>query len=307
VNLDDLELELRKLPGVRAAGFTDRDDVLLIQLQVSGGDPPSNLTLQATRIAYRHSDKPVALEVVRWRVAPEGRDQPAIAAPIDGALSSRAGIAPIEQEHAPPAPLASGLDDEPLPNSEASEPEPPELLDADEPSIDEEPPAAQATPTLDETVVDAPPEVVDEPVIAPAEPAPVAPATPTIVIQAREQRVRLLAVLTFPDTDELEVHLTYEGRRVIGRAAASTGESGAVGATLEGLRNFAPDLGADLLWAEELAGHEAAHASVVACALQAGGAAVLGIAAGGSRIEAAARSALHALNRTLEERLSPSV
>ena len=111
-------------------------------------------------------------------------------------------------------------------------------------------------------------------------------------------------MLTFPDTDELEVHLTYEGRRVIGRAAASTGVNGAVGATLDGLRNFAPELAADLLWAEELAGHEAAHASVVACALQANDAAVLGIAAGGSRIEAAARSALHALNRTLEERLA---
>ena len=30
--LDDLELELRKLPGVHAAGFEERDDVLLIQL-----------------------------------------------------------------------------------------------------------------------------------------------------------------------------------------------------------------------------------------------------------------------------------
>ncbi len=193
MNLDDLELELRKLAGVRAAGFTDRDDVLLIQLQVSGGDPPPNLTLQATRIAYRHSDKPVALEVVRWRVAPEGRDQPAIAAPIDGALSSRAGIAPIDQEHAPPAPLPSGLDDEPTPSFEADEPEPPELLDADEPPVDEEPPVPEPTPTLDETVVDAPPELVDEPPIAPAEPAPVAPAQPTIAVAARRSSRRAAA------------------------------------------------------------------------------------------------------------------
>ena len=73
MNVDDLELELRKLPGVRAAGFTERDDVLLIQLQVSGDNPPANLPLQATRIAYRHSEKPVALEVVRWRVVPGRR------------------------------------------------------------------------------------------------------------------------------------------------------------------------------------------------------------------------------------------
>ena len=33
-SLDDLELELRKLPGVKAAGFDQRDDVLLVQLQI---------------------------------------------------------------------------------------------------------------------------------------------------------------------------------------------------------------------------------------------------------------------------------
>ena len=229
-NLDDLELELRKLPGVRAAGFTERDDLLVVQVQVAGGAPSPSLSQQAARIAYRHADKPVALEVVRWRTVE----------------------VPVPAPPAVPAPTTA--------------------------------PVAPSTS----------PAVVED---------AVAPHPPR---GDRVARVRLLAVLTFPDTDELEVHLTYEGRRVIGRAAASTGVSGAVGATLEGLRNFAPDLGADLLWAEELAGHEAAHASVVACALQARGAAVLGIAAGGSRIEAAARSALHALNRCLEDRLSPT-
>jgi hypothetical protein len=223
-NLDDLELELRKLPGVRAAGFTEREDLLVVQVQVAGTPPSPSLSQQAARIAYRHADKPIALEVVRWRT-----------------VEVPAAPAPAEVAAAPPAPPA---------------------------------------------VVDAGPPADADPEVAP-----------------RGARVRLLAVLTFPDTDELEVHLTYEGRRVIGRAAASTGVSGAVAATLEGLHNFAADLAADLLWAEELAGHEAAHASVVACALQADGHAVLGIAAGGSRIEAAARSALHALNRTLDAHL----
>ena len=221
-NLDDLELELRKLPGVRAAGFTEQDNLLVVQIQVAGTPPSPSLSQQAARIAYRHADKPIALEVVRWRTV--------------------------------------------------------------------EVPAAPATP---EVAAPPPPAVVDA--------AP--PADTELEAAPRGARVRLLAVLTFPDTDELEVHLTYEGRRVIGRAAASTGVSGAVAATLEGLHNFAPELAADLLWAEELAGHEAAHASVVACALQADGHAVLGIAAGGSRIEAAARSALHALNRTLDAHL----
>jgi hypothetical protein len=300
VNLDDLELELRKLPGVRAAGFTDRDDVLLIQLQVSGGDPPSNLTLQATRIAYRHSDKPVALEVVRWRVAPEGRDQPAIAAPIDGALSSRAGIAPIDQEHAPPAPLPSEVDAEPPPETTASEPEPPEVLGA-EPPIDDEPPA-EPTPTLDETVADAPPELVDEPPIAPAAaPEPAAPA-PTIVIQAREQRVRLLAVLTFPDTDELEVHLTFEGRRIIGRAVASNGILGVVEAMVDGLKVFVPRLEFSASWARELDDERDLH--LVAVELLALDSRRLGIAAGASAIEAAARATLHALNRSISKHLA---
>ena len=99
MNLDDLELELRKLPGVRAAGFTERDDVLLIQLQVSGDTPPPNLPLQATRIAYRHSEKPVALEVVRWRVV-AGAARPAPrrrSSPLEGALGSMAGIEPIDR------------------------------------------------------------------------------------------------------------------------------------------------------------------------------------------------------------------
>jgi hypothetical protein len=68
MNLDDLELELRKLPGVRAAGFSERDDVLFVQVQVAGDDPgDSGLALQTFRIASRHSERPVAVELVRWR------------------------------------------------------------------------------------------------------------------------------------------------------------------------------------------------------------------------------------------------
>lgn len=226
MNLDDLELELRKLPGVRAAGFTERDDLLVVQIQVARDAPATGLAHQAARVAYRYADKPLALEVVRWKTG--------------GAAGGAAA--------------------------------PPTLPAAATTSIE---PGSSAAP------VSAP-----EP-----EPEPDG-GGPT--------RVRLLAVLTFPDTDELEVHLTAAGRRVIGRANASTGAGGAVSATLEALRAFAPDLDADLLWAEELAGHDATAASVVACAIQVDSAPVLGIAAGSSRIEASARSALHALNRTLE-------
>ena len=61
-NLDDLELELRKLPGVRAAGFTERDDMLLVQIQVAGDEPTANLSQQAARIAYRSEERRVGKE-----------------------------------------------------------------------------------------------------------------------------------------------------------------------------------------------------------------------------------------------------
>jgi hypothetical protein len=250
VNVDDLELELRKLPGVRSAGFTERDDVLLIQLQVSGDTPPPNLPLQATRIAYRHSEKPVALEVVRWRVSALPRHVAAGGSAVPAGLESVAGIDPLPEELADAAPVES----EPVVVNGAAE-----------------------------TVV----------AVAPA-PEPRA---------LREQRVRLLAVLTFPDTDELEVHLTFEGRRIIGRAVASNGILGVVEAMVDGLRVFVPRLEFAPSWARVL-NDDAKDAHVVACELIApDDSRRLGIAAGASAIEAAARATLHALNRSISKHL----
>src|SRR5690606_31490586 len=146
------ELELRKLPGVRAAGFEESDDMLLVQLHVADkaeqrADQP--VPVSASRIAARHSDRPVAVEVVRWRAAAV----------------------------APPAVT---------PAVSAPEPE-------------------RRERTSDE-------EEVEE-----------------------SRRARLLAVLAFPDTDELEVHLILEGRRTIGRAPASSGLVGAVEATIDAI------------------------------------------------------------------------
>ncbi|MBM3673582.1 MAG: hypothetical protein FJW88_01315 [Actinobacteria bacterium] len=215
-NLDDLELELRKLPGVRAAGFTERDDVLLVQVHVAGDPQAGAVPLQATRIACRHSDKPVTLEVVRWRVAEIAAPQPT------------------------------------------------------------------------DTVV---------PVPAPTGEVPAG--------AARERRVRLLAVLTFPDTDELEVHLTFEGRRIIGRASASDGALGVVEAAVDGLRAFVDHLELTPAWARELEVEPDREQPMVACQLTtADGAHRTGIATGASAIEAAARATLHALNRVLAPRLA---
>jgi hypothetical protein len=235
MNYDDLELELRKLPGVRAAGFTEADDMLVVQVQVTSDSPGASLSQQAARIAYRHADRPVALEIVRWRTpaAPATPDAPEPLAP-----STAPG-----PDAATPVSAAAGSDGDEL---------------------------------------------------------------PAAVAATRLPRVRLLAVLTFPDTDELEVHLTYEGRRVIGRAAASAAITGAVQATLEGLTEFAAGLDATVVWVEEVKGREGDDAAVIACGLLVADQSVLGIASGGSLIEAAARATLHALNRSLEDRLHPT-
>jgi hypothetical protein len=221
-SLDDLELELRKLPGVRAAGFEERDDMLLVQLHVAERTERTEIPLpvSASRIAARHSDRPVAVEIIRWR-APVAAAPPALAA-----VSARNGSA----EHA---------------------------AGAAEPGSEEE---------------------VDL------------------------RRPRLLAVLAFPDTDELEVHLILEGRRTIGRAAASSGLVGAVEATIDAVRGLGAPFEPHAKWARALDDTTDDERVVVAVALTGiddETTLQYGLAAGASPIDAAARSTLDALNRRL--------
>src|SRR5262245_23012612 len=160
-SLDDLELELRKLPGVKAAGFDERDDMLLVQLHL--GDkidaPEHPVPIDASRIVARHIEERTAVEIVRWRAIP---------AP-GGARAAPAAAAPDVDLTAPPPP-------------------PPAPAPA--------PVAVAAEPGVDET-------------------------------GSGGRRARLLAVLAFPDTDELEVHLILDGRRTIGRSSSSNGLLGA--------------------------------------------------------------------------------
>jgi len=223
-SLDDLELELRKLPGVRAAGFEEREGVLLVQLHVTGmpdrADQP--VPVSASRIAARHSDRPVAVEVVRWR-------------------------------DATPAPPGIGAPE----------------------------------PGMTETVI----------------------VERTVEIDTIETsgstRPRLLAVLAFPDTDELEVHLVLDGRRTIGRATASSGLIGAVDATIDAARALGADFRPRARWARALDDAADDDRVVVAVALQDSdtGEMQYGLAAGASPIDAAARSTLDALNRRLSRLL----
>src|SRR5947209_3887680 len=140
-SLDDLELELRKLPGVKAAGFDEREDMLLVQLHL--GDkvdaPEHPVPIDASRIVARHIEERTAVEIVRWRAIP--------------APGAAAAAAPeVDLTTPPPAPAPA--------------------------------PAPAATPAS---------EATDE--------------------ISGGRRARLLAVLAFPDTDELEVHLILDGRR----------------------------------------------------------------------------------------------
>jgi hypothetical protein len=212
--LDDLELELRKLPGVRAAGFDARDELLIIQLHVVPGlDREASLPLAATRIAARHADRPVAVEVVRWR---------------DAAPDTNAGTEPettaVEQPSAP---------------------------------------------------------AVAEPVAVPQSTG----------------RMRLLAVLSFPDTDELEVHLILDGRRTIGRAPASRGLTAALDATLAAVREFGFPLTPTPRWARAVESADEEALIAVALDEESDNRILYGIAPGTNPTDAAARATLDAINR----------
>ena len=77
MNLDDLELELRKLPGIGWATFSDLGDRLVVQLHAIAG-ARSDVSLEASRIAARHSEVPVAIDLVRWLPPPSPVEHPVL-------------------------------------------------------------------------------------------------------------------------------------------------------------------------------------------------------------------------------------
>lgn len=233
--LDDLELELRKLPGVKAAGFDEREDMLIVQLHVGDkiDSPEHPVPIEASRIVARHVEERTAVEIVRWRAIPGAATAVDVPAP-----------APAP---APPPPVA------PTPEPEG---------------------AAVAEPTTDDGLG----EEVSE-----------------------GRRARLLAVLSFPDTDELEVHLIHDGRRTIGRAPASRGLVGAVEATIEAVRGLGAPIDPRAKWARAIDSNGDGRELVAVALAQENEVTTMqyGLAAGASAIDAAARSTLDALNRQL--------
>lgn len=297
-SLDDLELELRKLPGVRSIGFSEKFDVLLVQVQVIPETVDSSLALQATRIACRHSERPVAVEIVRWRtpgaaIARGGETEsvPGFVAAPAPALDFTTATAPVETPSAPASQASSAYaapEPEPAPEPATQEPQPGSTTEA---------PMAPASVFVETSANNVPP--ADE---SPSD-APTAGETPTLAATAshddvtRERRVRLLAVLTFPETDELEVHLTLDGKRAIGRSEASKELMGSVAATIDALRVFVPGLVVQPAWAQIIETPAEAPILVAIGITSTDSVTRHGLAGGASAIEAAGRATLHALNR----------
>lgn len=65
MSLDDLEVQLRRLPGVVAVSLVEADGLLLVEVQ-AGPDAYDDLPRDATVLAREHTDASVAVEVVRW-------------------------------------------------------------------------------------------------------------------------------------------------------------------------------------------------------------------------------------------------
>lgn len=351
--LDELELELRRLPGVRAVGFSSADDFLMVQVHVSDETSTTTTTaFETARIARRHSILPVSVEIVRWKVPQHTTEieRPVVrsAADADLAGSANGGTiqAPVDDvidlvaEDADNSPSVDDqhfghihLDPESDPvivadresEDAAAIEEVAAIEDADAAAVEPETaipprisPITSVINSFTSPVRRDPPVVVDENVDAPtAEVGALADDSGDDVLQeqsandtaidltmnpALDERVRLLAVLPFPDTDEIEVHLTAGGRRSVGRAPASHGLSGAATATLDALRGFIPEHTYSVSFAHRLP--EASDQFLVVAGITEPDATIapsqrFGVAASSSPSEAAARATLHALNRTL--------
>ena len=113
------------------------------------------------------------------------------------------------------------------------------------------------------------------------------------------ERIALILVTTSSENDEIEIHLSFDELRTIGRAPTNRGLLGAIDATVFAISELTGSDEFHAEWARSLEpGPE--HASLVAVGLTnaQGTDTRHGIAGGSSPIEAAARATLNALNRT---------
>lgn len=261
MNLDDLELELRKLPGIRWAAFSDVGDRLLVQLHAMQS-ARSDVALEASRIAARHCELPISVDLVRWLPPPKTSEHTML----------------HSNGSAPPPP--------PVPPTSAAPPA--RAAPQSFPSFTSLPSSSSTGPSSWSRSL-AP--------VATAAGHPAAPPPPAW----HEPRLEILGLLTLTDTDEIEVHLTDGAARTIGRASRRHGLLGAVEATLEAVRGFpiTIELPVAPAWAQPIQS-TAGGRSVVAVALaRLGSEECYGLASGNGEVEAAAAATLDALHRNL--------
>lgn len=309
-HLDILELELRKLDGVRTVGFSSQHDVLYIQLFVNSKTGVAQLPFEATRIAQRHSSSPVAVELVRWSntevntgseqsLSPyfSGVSQEAPPAKEQEPSDARAGsIGSVPSFTPVPEPVHNVVEEEYDDINDIRE-EPSDYVDMSYPEIfaQEEDSAGVDSEAHSENFVtshDQNPPLADD-------------DSEEIDLELEQKkdgvaldRIALLTVTTSSENDEIEVHLSYDDLRTIGRAPTNRGLLGAIDATVQAIAELTGNDDFHAEWARSLE-PGAEHASLVAVGLtnSEGTDTRHGIAGGSSPIDAAARATLNALNR----------
>jgi hypothetical protein len=327
---DSLELELRKLPGVASVGFSGQDGHLTVHLAVPAGLDNASVRAEAQELARAHFDHPVSVAVgVLGGLADgaplgsEDEDDPVGEARVlrsaanDWASSAAAAVLADVEKAGPPDTQRVELVER---RAERAEHE--ELAHGTKASGREEAPRSieeeRVEPApLSNRAVGLIPEPEDEPPGNEAD-AAVEGATfgtdrpssrrqtgrratdmvqPSPGVSRPRPRVALLGVHLVDGGREVEVHLSHEARRTVGRARAGKSVSTAL-ATLEALQ----DLGLPVPFTVR---------SAVRLGLGIDGAVVVTLAGpGGDRMglgraattdHATVKATLQALNRFLEE------
>jgi hypothetical protein len=321
-HLDVLELELRKLDGVRAVGFSSQHDVLYIQLFIDAHISRESLPFEATRIAQRHSSSPVAVELVRWiNTAPLLPTTPALAPQFSG-MGDVTEEPQVTVDATPVNAFAGSISNQTADETQAAETEQvsdslveDEIAEEQTPDQEDAYDAIVASNTAEEVSY---PDVFQEEINAAHEDeeneidlsqeeitygeSDNGSAFDETVDRRNdddiEDRIALITVTTSAKNDEIEVHLSLDELRTIGRAPTNRGLLGAIDATVAAIAELTGSNEFHAEWARSLE-PGAEHASLVAVGLAnaEGTDTRHGIAGGASPIEAAARATLNALNR----------
>jgi hypothetical protein len=296
--IDTLELEIRKLDGVRAVGFSSAQDALYIQLFIDANASTQSLPFEATRIAKRHSNQNVAVEIVRTNFT---NNPTSSVADNSFVVSENTQV----KESAPSTFTAGTINitkqNETTPTVKSEETKttktathadffrPTGNVNEDEVDFVQIPSNSFNEDPIEEEEIEI---NLEEETIAAVN------STPVVKNDNSSDRIELLLVSTSPENDEIEIHLSYNDTRTIGRAPSNRGLLGAIDATISAINELSGIEEFHGEWARSLE-PGAEHASLVAVGLinDEGTETRHGIAGGSSPIEAAARATLNALNR----------